>query len=107
MIKIGTNLRNIRELKFLTRRFVSDQLQISLRTYSKIENNLLSPSLDTLEKSAKIFKVTVNTLIFFHEKEICSSTIISEQRVSGHRENDHYINELKKMHTTLEQMIRK
>ncbi len=72
-MKIGTNVKKIRELKNISRQFLADNVGISLKTYSNIENNLTSPDIDTLEKIAETVNVSLYKLLNFDEKIVLNN----------------------------------
>lgn len=73
MIKIGNNIKKLRELKNLSRQHIADNVGLSLKTYSNIENDLTSPDLKTLEAIADIIEVSFYKLFNFDEKIILNN----------------------------------
>lgn len=73
MMKIGTNIKKVRELKNISRQFVADNLGISLKTYANIENDITSPDITTLEKIAEVVEVSIYKLFNFDEKIILNN----------------------------------
>lgn len=57
---IGYNIRKIRELKGYSQEFLANQLEISQRQLSRIENNETDMSLSRLETISKLLEVTLN-----------------------------------------------
>lgn len=62
-MKIGDNIKKYREIKGLTQVEVSDELGITQRAYSKIENDEVQIKIDRLEQLARILEVDPATLI--------------------------------------------
>ena len=62
-----TNIRKLRELRNLSRQFVADEIGVSLKTLSNIENGVSIPDIITIDKVAKIVGVTIETLLSFDE----------------------------------------
>lgn len=73
MFKIGTNLKKMRELKSLSRQYVADNVGLSLKTYSSIENDIVSPDVKTLEKLAETFNVSLVKFFDFDDKIILNN----------------------------------
>lgn len=69
-MKIGDNLRKIRELKGYSQEFIASKLEISQRQYSRIENNETDLSLSKLEFICDVLEITPQQLLGFDEKQI-------------------------------------
>lgn len=67
---IGSNIRKIRELKGYSQEYVSNQLEISQRQFSRIENNETDISVSKLQEISTILEVTPMQLLGFDEKFI-------------------------------------
>ena len=59
-MKIGSRLKNIRKQKKLTQKDVAEHLSISTMSYSRYEQDLRQPDLETLTKLAKLYGVGVD-----------------------------------------------
>ena len=70
MVRIGSNIRKLRELKSITREQMASQLDMSPSNYSKVERDELPLTLDRLEKIAKIFELTYLDIINYDESKI-------------------------------------
>lgn len=62
-IKIGSKLRRLRMEKGYKQEYLADVLEISQKTYSNMENDKSSISLDTLKKIAQEYKIELIDLI--------------------------------------------
>jgi transcriptional regulator with XRE-family HTH domain len=62
-IKIGTKLRRLRMEKGYKQEYLAEVLEISQKTYSNMENDKSSISLDTLKKIAQEYKIELIDLI--------------------------------------------
>lgn len=62
-IKIGSKLRKLRMEKGYKQEYMADVLEISQKTYSNMENDKSSISLDTLKKIAEEYKIDLMELI--------------------------------------------
>lgn len=62
-MNIGETLTNLRKLKGLSRQSLADQLEISVHTYIKYENESVKPPYETLLKLADFYGVTTDYLL--------------------------------------------
>ena len=62
-IKIGSKLRKLRMDKGYKQEYMAEVLEISQKTYSNMENDKSSISLDTLKKIAEEYKIDLIELI--------------------------------------------
>ena len=62
-IKIGTKLRKLRMEKGYKQEYMAEVLNISQKTYSNMENDKSSISIDTLKKIAEEYKIDLMELI--------------------------------------------
>lgn len=67
-MKIGDNLKKLRESKGLTQQEMADLMHTHRTGYSKMENNQQDIPVDKLVFVAKHFGVSVDDIIFFNEK---------------------------------------
>ena len=62
-IKIGSKLRKLRMEKGYKQEYMAEVLEISQKTYSNMENDKSSISLDTLKKIAQEYKIDLLELL--------------------------------------------
>jgi len=67
-MKIGDNLKKLRESKGLTQQEMADLMHTHRTGYSKMENNQQDIPVDKLVFVAKHFGIAVDDIIFFNEK---------------------------------------
>ncbi|AZI39178.1 XRE family transcriptional regulator [Epilithonimonas vandammei] len=67
-MKIGDNLKKLRENKGLTQQDMADLMHTHRTGYSKMENNQQDIPVDKLIFVAKHFGIAVDDIIFFNEK---------------------------------------
>lgn len=67
-MKIGDNLKKLRENKGLTQQDMADLMHTHRTGYSKMENNQQDIPVDKLIFVAKHFGISVDDIIFFNEK---------------------------------------
>jgi len=67
-MKIGDNLKKLRESKGLTQQDMADLMHTHRTGYSKMENNQQDIPVDKLVFVAKHFGISVDDIIFFNEK---------------------------------------
>ncbi|WP_366186495.1 helix-turn-helix transcriptional regulator [Flavobacterium ovatum] len=64
---IGNKIRKIRELKGLTQDYMANQLEMSQRAYSKIENNDIKLDWNRIESISKILDIEPIDLVSFED----------------------------------------
>jgi len=69
-MEIGHNIRKIRELKGYSQEFLANQLEISQRQLSRIENNETDISMSKLASISNLLEVTPSQLLGFDDKFI-------------------------------------
>ena len=62
-MNIGTNIKNIRELKNLKQEYVAGEIGISQSSYARIENGETIPKIDRLQQIAEVLEVDLSTLL--------------------------------------------
>ena len=73
-MSIGNNIKKLRELRNYTQTYMSNQLEISLSAYSKIERDETEISLKRLEQISEILNVSVNAILQFDEKVLLENS---------------------------------
>ena len=69
-MKVGENLRKIRELKGYSQEYMAKTLDTSQRNYSRIEKNEVELTLNKLSKISSILKVTPQQIMGFDDQII-------------------------------------
>ncbi|MFT6166127.1 MAG: transcriptional regulator with XRE-family HTH domain [Vicingaceae bacterium] len=67
-MKVGVNLRKVRELKGFTQEYMASELEISQRNYSRLEKDEVELTLSRLSKISEILEVTPSQILGFDEK---------------------------------------
>ncbi len=67
-MKLGNNLKKLRESKGYTQQQMADLIHTHRSGYSKMENNQQDISVDALVAIAKNFGLTVDDIIYFGDK---------------------------------------
>tara|TARA_R110002072_G_scaffold20967_6_gene75458 strand:- start:2701 stop:3075 length:375 start_codon:yes stop_codon:yes gene_type:complete len=67
-MKVGQNIRKIRELKGYSQEYVAGAMDISQRNYSRIEKNEIELNLSKLSKISEILEVSPQQILGFDEK---------------------------------------
>ena len=62
-MNIGTNIKNIRELKNYSQEYVAGEIGISQSSYARIETGAAIPKIDRLQKIADVLEVDLSTLL--------------------------------------------
>ncbi|GHT40354.1 hypothetical protein AGMMS49965_08490 [Bacteroidia bacterium] len=60
---IGTNIKQIRELKNLSQEHIAHELGVSQASYARIESGIVVPKIDRLQRIAEILEVDLSTLL--------------------------------------------
>ena len=68
IMKLGDNLKKVRENKGYTQQQMADLIHTHRSGYSKMENNQQDISVDALVRIAKNFGMTVDDVLYFGEK---------------------------------------
>lgn len=101
MLKIGQNIKKLRELKNVSRQYIADGIGVTLKTYSNIENDLKSPEVETVEKIAQILDISLTKIFNFDEKVILNNNGQHVENFSnninqyGVKENELYVSLVK------------
>jgi len=69
-MKIGDKIKRIRDIKGLKQEDIAALLKITPQAYSKVERNETKLDTDRLEEIAKIFKMTVDEIQQFDERNL-------------------------------------
>lgn len=77
-MKIGDNLKKLRESKGLTQQEMADLMHTHRTGYSKMENNQQDIPVDELVFVAKHFGIAVDDIIFFNEKNSVPNEVSME-----------------------------
>jgi transcriptional regulator with XRE-family HTH domain len=78
-MKIGDNLRKLRENNGLTQQQMADLIHTHRSGYSKIENNQQEISIEALIQLSKQFKMTVDEIISFDNSRIPNEVTIEDK----------------------------
>ncbi len=78
VMKIGDNLKKLRESKGLTQQEMADLMHTHRTGYSKMENNQQDIPVDKLVFVAKHFGIAVDDIIFFNEKNSVPNEVSME-----------------------------
>jgi len=69
-MKIGSNIKKLRELRDFSQQSLASDLNISQKQMSRIENNEVSPTLDLVSTICKALGVNLQELLDFTESKI-------------------------------------
>lgn len=67
---ISTNIKKFRELKGVTREFISDELGMSVSGYSKIERGEVDLTISKLQKISEILQINPSQILNFDSSTI-------------------------------------
>lgn len=69
-MKIGKNIRTLREIKNFSQSYMADMLHVSQRTFSSIENDQTSLTLERLFLICEILDCELSDLLAFDQKNL-------------------------------------
>ena len=109
-MKLGENIKKLRELKNYTQQYIADELGISLSGYGKIERDQTEITLSRLLEIAKILDIDLFSLIHFNGNEVFKngkqsketkgtepsslSLDLQQQLIQKYKEENDYLKEL-------------
>jgi len=70
MIKIGRNIKKLRELRNYTQEYMAEQMKMSQSGYSKIEQDETDTPISRLNQIAEILQVSLPDLLTFDENKL-------------------------------------
>ncbi|MFN0204488.1 MAG: helix-turn-helix domain-containing protein [Bacteroidia bacterium] len=70
MLKIGSKVKKLRELKNFTQSYLADYLSITQSTYSRYEKDELHFTKEMLQKLSQIFGLSVEAMQYFEEEKL-------------------------------------
>jgi len=81
-MKLGDNLKKLRENKGYTQQQMADLVNTHRTGYSKMENNQQDVPVDCLVLIAKNFGITVDDIIFFNDREGIPNEVSIEDKAA-------------------------
>jgi transcriptional regulator with XRE-family HTH domain len=70
MLRIGSKIKKLRELKNYTQEYMANSLKMSVTGYGKIERDDTDLSIGRLEEIGKILEIDPSNILSFDEKQI-------------------------------------
>ena len=70
MIKVGNNIKKLRELKNFTQEYMAASLNLSPNAYGKIERDETEMTLTKLDSISKIFEMDWRAILDFDDKHL-------------------------------------
>jgi transcriptional regulator with XRE-family HTH domain len=101
-IELGNNIRKIRELKGFTQQNLADEIDVSQKSLSRIENGQISATFSTILKICAALNVKLNELLEFNEQYIFNSYTLNQQGGEYIAYNN---TEVKQIETLYEKML--
>jgi transcriptional regulator with XRE-family HTH domain len=92
---IGDKIRKVRELKGFSQDFMAGQLEMSQRSYSKIENNDIKLDWGRIEAISKILQIEPIDLVTFDDSLVFNNCTQSGKNLTN-TINNNFPEELKK-----------
>ncbi len=92
MIEIGYNIKKTREFKNLTQEYLADRLNISTKTYRRIENNEQDVTFNRLQQIAEALETSLEDLLGSPKKQYFSQahqsgnihSVVNAQQLTQH-----------------------
>ena len=88
-MKIGKNLKRIREIKGFSQSEIAAKLFLSQRAYSDLENDKTKLDIERLETIATIFNISSIDLLTFDENKIFQNNALTTIRNSANESNNY------------------
>lgn len=93
--KLAENIKNLRELKNVTREMMADELKMSLSGYSKIERGEVDLTISKIVKISEVLEVDISKVLNFDAKEIFNiynnATVIGgKNEIANYQQEDKY-----------------
>lgn len=109
-MKVGSNIKKIRELRNYTQEYMAKSLDLSLSGYGKIERNESDVSIKRLEELSEILGVDINTILNFDERHIFNlnhnaNGIVQKQHLNNNDGWRELVNYLKEENMRLRQKL--
>ena len=83
-MEIGNKIKKVRELRNFTQEYVAQELGITQESYSRIESNKASLTIQRLDKISDILQVNVFDLLSFDEKYVFQESFQNQQHSSNY-----------------------
>lgn len=106
-MSIGNNIKKLREPRNYTQTYLSDQLDISLSAYSKIERNETEISLKGLEQIAEILNLSVNGIMEFDEQLLLENANFNVNGLKKNQQIDPFIEQMRSEIAFLRSLLNK
>lgn len=71
-MRIGTNIKKLRELKGLSQENIADELGMSVTGYGRIERNEVDVNMEKLGKISEVLGIKIEDIISFDDRVILS-----------------------------------
>lgn len=83
-IKVGENIRIVRDLRGISQQFLADEIGISQKQLSKIENGQVSPTFLLVEKICEKLDISLQELLRLNE-------LLVFNNIANHQQGGEYI----------------
>lgn len=85
-MKVGENIKKLRELKNFTQAYMATQLDMSISGYAKIETNRTDVSLSKISKIADILETDISKILNFDAKTIFNQSHNTNCLITGNNQ---------------------
>jgi transcriptional regulator with XRE-family HTH domain len=83
-MKIGDNIKNLRELKNYTQAYMAERLGMTTSGYSKIEKNKSDITISKIAAIAEILETEVSSILNFDAKQVFYQTHNTNSVITGY-----------------------
>ncbi len=98
-MKVGTKIKQFRELKNFTQEYMATALDMSISGYSHIERDQVSITLEKLDKIATILEVSIEEILNFHQGKIFN--------FGGIKDSENIIGNVERLYNANEDLLNK
>lgn len=105
-MKIGENIKKLRELKNYTQTHMAQQLDMSVSGYAKIEQDRTDVSMSKIFRIAEILETDVSGILNFDAKTVFNQTNNQNCLITGNNQNLNINGSLDKFLLDLQKDIR-
>lgn len=102
-MKIGNNIKKLRELRNFSQQALAAELEISQKQMSRIENDEVSPTLELVSKICEALNVRLQELLNFNESNIFNN--INNTKTGDYTSNTYVNTEIDQIKALYEKLL--
>lgn len=101
ILDVGKKIRNIRELKGFSQEYIANQINLSIRAYSKIETEETQLTINRLNEISQVLEVNPNEILGFDASVVFNNNPVNQQGGEFNAYNNTEINQVKELYERL------